>query len=437
VDGIWPQLGLITILIAINAWFAGTELAMVSLREGQLQRLAARGGAGPVLARLARDPNRFLATIQIGITLAGFLASASAAVAIAEPLEEPLSFLGGAARPVAIVLVTVALSFLTLVFGELAPKRIAMQKAERWGLLAARPVAFLAQIARPAVWILSVSADVVVRLMGGDPTRGREDVTEEEILDMVATQTQFTPQQRVIIAGAVEMSTRTLREVLRPRMDVVVLGEDTSAEEGVAILIESGHSRAPVAAHGDLDQVSGVVHLRDLVGRAGTVADFAGSPLVFPESARVLEALRGMQQARQHLAVVISEHGTGEGIVTIEDLIEELVGEIYDESDRDVVNVVRISGGGFEVPGRFPIHDLVDLGVHVPKGDYATLAGLILESLGRIPDHPGDRIVVDGWEATVLAIEGRAIARVRLTPRHRQNLNDGADDTNEKDEVER
>lgn len=436
-DGIWLQLGLIAILIAINAWFAGTELAMVSLREGQLQRLAARGGAGPVLARLARDPNRFLATIQIGITLAGFLASASAAVAIAEPLEEPLSFLGGAARPAAIILVTVVLAFLTLVLGELAPKRIAMQKAERWGLLAARPVAFLAQIARPAVWILSISADAVVRLVGGDPTRGREDVTEEEILDMVATQTQFTPQQRVIIAGAVELSTRTLREILRPRMDVVVLTEDASADEAAAILIASGHSRAPVAVNGDLDRVSGVIHLRDLVGQAGVVADFAGPPLVFPESARVLEALRGMQQARQHLAVVISEHGTGEGIVTIEDLIEELVGEIYDESDRDVVNVVPISGGGFEVPGRFPIHDLVDLGIYVPKGDYATLAGLILESLGRIPDEPGDRIEVDGWEATVLEIEGRAIARVRLMPRHRQKMNIGADDTSQEGEAER
>lgn len=426
-DGIWPQLGLVAILIAINAWFAGTELAMVSLREGQLQRLADRGGAGPTLARLARDPNRFLATIQIGITLAGFLASASAAVAIAEPLEEPLSFLGSAARPAAIVLVTVVLAFVTLVLGELAPKRIAMQKAERWGLLAARPVAFLAQIARPAVWILSVSADVVVRLMGGDPTRGREDVTEEEILDMVATQTQFTPQQRVIITGAVELSTRTLREVLRPRMDVVVIDEDVPASDAVAILIASGHSRAPVAANGDLDRVTGVVHLRDLIGRSGPVADFAGAPLVFPESAKVLGALRGMQQERQHLAIVISEHGTGEGIVTIEDLIEELVGEIYDESDRDILSVERI-GDSYEVPGRFPIHDLVDLGIDVPRGDYSTLAGLILESLGRIPEVPGDRIEVDGWEATVVAIDGRAIARVRLTPRHRRITSDRADD---------
>ncbi|HUP15082.1 MAG TPA: hemolysin family protein, partial [Acidimicrobiia bacterium] len=288
-----------------------------------------------------------------------------------------------------------------------------------------------AKVARPAVWILSVSADVVVRLMGGDPSRGREDVTEQEILDMVATQSQVTSQQRVIIAGAIELSTRTLREVLRPRMDVVVLPEDVSAEEAVAILVAAGHSRAPVAANGDLDRVSGVVHLRDLVGREGTVADFVMPPLVFPESATVLGALRGMQQDRQHLAVVISEHGTGEGIVTLEDLIEELVGEIYDESDRDVMNVEKISDGGYEVPGRFPVHDLVDLGIDVPRGDYSTLAGLILESLGRIPNVPGDRIVIGGWEATVLAIEGRAIARVRLTPRHRPATNDGANETTE------
>lgn len=430
-DGIWPQLGLVAILIAINAWFAGTELALVSLREGQLQRLAARGGAGATLANLVRDPNRFLATIQIGITVAGFLASASAAVAIAEPLEEHLSFLGGAARPMAIVLVTVALSFVTLVFGELAPKRIAMQRAESWGLWAARPVAFLAKVARPVIWVLSHSADFVVRLMGGDPTQRKEDVTEEELLDMIAMQTQFSPQQRVIITGAFELSTRTLREVLRPRMDVVVLDEHTPIDEAVQTLIESGHSRAPVAANGDLDRVSGVVHLRDLIGKDGTVGEYALPPLVFPESAKVLGAMRGMQHERQHLAIVISEHGTGEGIVTIEDLIEELVGEIYDESDRDVMEVERLSDGGYDVPGRFPIHDLVDLGIEIPKGEYATVAGLILESLGRIPEEPGDRIVVDGWEATVLEIDHRAITRVRLRPRDPPGTNEGRGGTAE------
>jgi putative hemolysin len=414
VDGLLPQLGLVALLVVINALFAGSELALISLREGQLQRLESRGGAGAVLAGLARDPNRFLATIQIGITLAGFLASASTAVFLAQPLEAPLRFLGDFARPASIVVLTLILSYVTLVFGELAPKRVAMQRAETWGLLAARPLAFLAMVGRPAVWVLSHSADVAVRLMGGDPSRHREDVTQEELRDLVATQTSFSPQQRVIISGAFDISERTLREVLRPRRDVVVLDENTDCSEAVAILIESGHSRAPVAQEGDLDKVTGVVHLRDLVFSQGRVGDRALPPLVFPESKMVLEALREMQQGRQQMAVVIGEHGTGEGIVTLEDLIEELVGEIYDESDRDVLTVERRPDGTIELPGGFPFHDLTDIGVEVPKGDYTTVAGLILDQLGRIPDAPGDKVTVGVWEATVLAVESRAVTRVGL-----------------------
>ena len=175
-----PQIGLVVVLVVVNALFAGSEMALVSLRESQLQRLESRGRRGRALARLARDPNRFLATIQIGITLAGFLASAAAAVSLAEPLEEPLSFLGSAAGPVSIVVVTLVLSYFTLVFGELAPKRIAMQRAEGWGLLAAGPLSFVATIARPAVWLLSRSTDLAVRLLGGDPNRHGEEVTEED-----------------------------------------------------------------------------------------------------------------------------------------------------------------------------------------------------------------------------------------------------------------
>ena len=214
-DGVWPQVGLVAVLVLLNAAFAGSELALVSLREGQLQRLESRGGAGIVLARLARDPSRFLATIQIGITLAGFLASASAAVALAEPLEGPLEFLGGAAEPAAIVVVTLVLSYVTLVFGELAPKRVAMQRAERWALMAARPLAFLSRATRPVVWLLSRSADVAVRVMGGDPAQQRPDVTEEELRDLVATQASFTPQQRSIIAGAFEIADRTVGPAAR------------------------------------------------------------------------------------------------------------------------------------------------------------------------------------------------------------------------------
>jgi putative hemolysin len=411
---LWPQITLILLLILVNAIFAGTELALISLREGQLQRLEARGGSGAVLAKLARDPNRFLATIQVMITLAGFFASASAAVTLSEPLAQSLDFLGDAADIVAIVVVTLIIAYLTLVLGELAPKRLAMQRAERWGLVTARPLSFIATVTKPVVWLLSRSSDLVVRLLGGDPSQHGEEVTKEEIRELVISQSGFSAQQRVIISGAFDISERTLREILRPRREVVVLGQDIAASEGVGLLLASGHSRAPVAVEADLDHVVGVVHLRDLIGRSETVGELAVAPLIFPETVKALVALREMQHSRQHLAVVISEHGAGEGIVTIEDLIEELVGEIYDESDRDVLSVERLPDGSLELPGRFPIHDLIDVGVDLPDGDYTTIAGLILDALGRVPTQPGDVVTIRGWEATVLAVEERAITRVGL-----------------------
>jgi putative hemolysin len=413
-DALWPQLTLIALLILINAVFAGTELALVSLREGQLQRLESQGRRGLALTRLARDPNRFLATIQIVITLAGFFASASAAVTLSRPLARYLGVFGGAAEVVAIIVVTLIISYLTLVLGELAPKRLAMQNAERWGLVMARPLSLLATASKPVVWLLSRSSDLIVRLFGGDPSRHAEEITREEIRELIISQTGFTPQHQVIISGAIDISERTLREILRPRREVVVIDASMTADEGLAALLASGHSRAPVATDSDLDHVMGVVHLRDLIGQVGLVAALAKPPLVFPETLRALVALREMQRSRQHLAVVISEHGAGEGIVTIEDLIEELVGEIYDESDRDVLAVERRSDGSIDLPGRFPIHDLVDIGVELPEGEYTTVAGLLLDVLGRIPQDPGDRVEIGEWEATVLSVEDRAITRIRL-----------------------
>ena len=415
--GLGFQIGLVAFLVLVNAAFAGSELALVSLREGQLQRLEAAGGRGAVLAKLARDPNRFLATIQIGITLAGFLASASAAVSLARPLERRLGFLGGADEAVAIIAVTLVLSYVTLVFGELAPKRVAMQKAEGWGLLAARPLAALSAVTRPAVWLLSASADVAVRLMGADPTQQREEVTQEELRELVSAQQGFTDTQRNIIGATFEVAERPLHDVLRPRPEVVVLDAQATCAEGIEILVRSGHSRAPVAERADLDHVAGIVHLRDLVagGDGATVSDRVSEVLALPESVKVLEALRAMQVARQQLAVVVNEHGGAEGIVTFEDLLEELVGEIYDETDRDVLSIAREPGGSLIVPGRFPIHDLVDIGVDLPAGDYATVAGLVLDVLGRIPEG-GETVTVNGWTATVLAMQGRAITEVRLAP---------------------
>ena len=209
-EGVWPVF-LVFILILGNAVFTGSEMALISLRDGQVQRLERESRSGRVLARLSRDANRFLATIQIGITLAGFLASAVVALYLSDPLVARLGFLGDAASPVATFLVTLVLTFVTLVFGELAPKRIAMQRAEAWALLVARPLDLLSNLSRPAVWLLGRATDGVVRLTGGDPHARRDEVTREDIPDMVAAQQEFSAEQRTIISRAFALADRILR----------------------------------------------------------------------------------------------------------------------------------------------------------------------------------------------------------------------------------
>jgi putative hemolysin len=422
VNGSGPTLVLVLVLVLVNAALTGTELALVTLRESQVKRLEDSGGRrGRTLARLAHDPNQFLATIQIGITLAGFLASATAAVTMAEPVEDHLGFLGNAAGPESIVLVTILLAYVTLVLGELAPKRLAMQNTERWAMLAARPLSLMSTLTRPVVWVLSRSTDLVVRLVGGNPDARAEEMSEEEVRGLIAEHATFTADQRQIIEGALEAAERSLRQVLRPRNDVVAVDGAMTCQEAAAVLAEAGHSRAPVTTAGqDLDEVIGTVHVRDLLTRpTDPVSDHTRPALFLPESVQVLDALRRMQADRQQLCLVVNEHGGTEGLVSVEDLVEELVGEIYDESDRDILTVRRLPGGSFVLPGRFPVHDLEDLGIDVPEGEYTTVAGAVLDRLGHIPEEPGERVELGDWVTQVLTVEGHAITAVRLTPRRR------------------
>jgi putative hemolysin len=412
VNGIGSQLALVGFLIVLNAAFAGSEIALISLREGQLARLEQRSARGHALAQLARQPNRFLSTIQIGITLAGFLASATAAVALAEPLVEPLGFFGRAARPAAILSITVVLTFVTLVFGELAPKRLAMQRAEGWALVVARPLTLLSRLTAPAIWLLSHATDVTVRLFRGDPDLDRQDVTEEEIRDLIAIQPAYTDEQRQIIDGALEVADRILRQIVMPRSRVVALADDLPVDDALAQLAAAGHSRAPVYAD-DLDDADRTVSLLGLIGRDGTVGDHARPALALPESLNAVAALREMQTTRQQLALVVSEHGGIEGIITVEDLVEELVGEIYDEHDRDIQAVIHEPDGSLTVPGWFPLHDLEDLGLDATGDDATTVGGLVVERLGRLP-VTGDTVTIGGAHYAVLAVRRRAVERVRI-----------------------
>ncbi|MEU4741993.1 hemolysin family protein [Actinosynnema sp. NPDC023658] len=417
-DGYGWTIALVAVLVLANALFSGSEMALISLREGQLRGLERDDGASAkTLVRLARDPNRFLATIQIGITLAGFLASATAAVSLAAPLVPLLSFLGEAANAVAIALVTIVLTFFTLVFGELAPKRLAMQYALRWALLVARPLHVLSTASRPAVWALSASTNVVVRLFGGKPEVESEQMSSEELRELVSAQRGLNAEQRKIITGALEINERRLREVLVPRRTVMTLDAALDVASARTELAASGHSRAPVARGGHLDDVVGVVHLRDLLKDDARLIDVVRPPLVLPDSVRVSDALRRFKAEREQLGLVVDEHGAVSGIITLEDLLEEIVGEILDETDRDVMAVRNGADGSLLLPGTFPMHDLVDLGVELPEapeGDYATIAGLVLVVLGRIPDGPGDKVTVSDWTVEVLKVEHHAITSVRL-----------------------
>ncbi len=417
-DEAWPQLLLIAVLVLVNGVLSGSEIAFISLRETQLARLERDGGAGAVAARLARRPTRFLATIQIGITLAGFLASATAAVSLAGSVEGWFAIFGEAADSVAIVVVTLVLAYFTLVLGELVPKRLALQWAEPWAVLVARPLTWVAVATTPLVWLLSVSTELVVRLFGGRTGASRQEVDMEELREMVIAHRAIGEDHQEVLVGAIEVAERTLKEVLRPRSDVVTIDARAPADEGIAVLLETGHSRAPVVEDGDLDSVVGVAHLRDLItaGPGETVGDCAGEAPFYPGSVPVLTALRRMQESHQQRALVVEEHGGIDGIVTVEDLVEELVGEIYDETDRDILGARTGPEGTVVLPGSFPIHDLPDLGIEAPAGDYTTVAGLVLDRLGRIPEQPGDRIDIEGWQITVRSLRRRRIDQVEFRP---------------------
>jgi putative hemolysin len=417
VSGIGVQLALIAVLLLVNAVLSGSEIALISLRPAQIDRLADRSRAGRAVARLTRDPNRFLATIQLGITLSGFLASATAAVILAEPLVAPLTpLLGGAARAAAVTAITIGLTFVTLVLAELAPKRIAMRRAEQWALLVARPLDVLATIARPAIAVLSGSTNAVVRLVGLDPKVAREQQHDREIRELIAARGIFPERQQELLLGVFESEERQLRQILVPRREVVALREDTPVAAALATLVAAGHSRAPVYRE-ELDDADRMVSALALASGAGaTVGEVAVPAPVLPESLSVLRAIGELQRERRQLALIVSEHGSLEGIVTVEDLVEEIVGEIHDELDPDLREVSRLADGTLLVAGGFPIHDLEDLDVAIEVDtESATVGGLVTEQLGRLPRR-GDEVEIAGRRFRVDAVAHRSVARVSIGP---------------------
>ncbi|WP_129337915.1 hemolysin family protein [Cellulomonas endophytica] len=415
--GTWTNLGLVVLFILVGGVFAGTELALVSLRESQLRGLEREGGRGAKVASVARDPNRFLAAVQIGVTVAGFFSAAYGASTLAPDLAPALVALGlpeGLAQTVALVLLTLLVAFLSLVLGELVPKRIALQRAASLAKLVGPPLDRFAQAMRPVIWLLSRSTDAVVRLVGGDPSARSEEMTNEELRDIVESHRALPEHERRIVSDVFDASERTVVEVMRPRGEVVFLPAGRTVGEARAELASLPHSRYPVTGE-DFDDVLGFLHVRDLLGDGrgdAPVTTLLRPILAVPATSRVLTTMATMRRQGVHIAVVVDEYGGTDGIVTLEDLVEELVGEIRDEYDDEVAPVSRTTGS---VDAGLSIEDFAErTGVTLPEGPYETAAGFVLALLGRLA-RPGDAVTLeDGTRLEVLTTERRRIARLRV-----------------------
>jgi putative hemolysin len=414
---------IVLVIVSIGGFFSSAEMALVSLREGQVRSLAKRGRRGAKAAKLAADPNRFFSSVQIGVTLATLVSGAYAADTLVGLLRSWLvghNVATSVAGPLAFTVVTVCITFVSLVLGELAPKRLALQRTVPIALLAAPILDVIARLARPVVWLLSVSVNVVVRLLGGDPGQNRQTMTEQELRDLVTGTQALSPDERRIVGEVFDAGKRQIREVLRPRTEVEFLAAGITVGEAARIASGVPYSRLPVY-QGSHDNVVGFVHIRDLLGPAApprtAPVDEAVRPIKFlPISKTVLSALSEMRRERAHLAIVADEYGGTAGIVTLEDLVEELIGDIMDEYDTGEAPATKLPQGEVEVDGLLNLDEFAEqTSIRLPEGPYETVAGYVLAALGELP-APGDTAEIPGYTITVTEMDARRIARLRVTP---------------------
>lgn len=417
----WLNVGLVLLFIVVGGVFAGTELALVSLRESQVNRLAQQSARGARVAKVARDPNRFLAAVQIGVTLAGFFSAAYGASTLADdfaPLFVGLGLSEGAADATALVVLTLLIAYLSLVLGELVPKRLALQRAGTVALVVGPPLDRFASLMRPFVWVLSVSTNAVVRLLGGDPRATSEEMTEEELRDLVIAHESLPADERRILSDVFDAADRSLGEVMRPRVEVAFLDDDLTVAQAVAATKARPYSRYPVTGEG-FDDVVGFLHVRDLLGVPDDtlVRDLVRDVLFLPATNHLLPSLSRMRREGVHLAVVVDEYGGTDGIVTLEDLVEELVGDIRDEYDTaGPAAPTTAEDGSTSIDAGLTIEEFTEVtGVPLADGPYETAAGYVIDRLGRLAVE-GDTISVEGRSLRVERLEGRRVVRLRLGP---------------------
>ena len=396
------DIALIALFILIGGTFAAAEMALVTLRESQIRQLAAKGKRGRAIERLTSDPNRFLSAVQIGVTLSGFLSAAFGGATLASglaPVFKDWGIPASVADPLALVIITIVISYFSIVIGELSAKRLAMQRAEGFALALAPLVSGIASLARPVIWFLGVSTDAVVRVFGGDPKLSKDAVSDEELREMVSGSTTLGQEERSIVDEVFAAGQLSLREVMVPRTEVEFLPSDMPIQLAYKEVRGAPHSRYPVT-EGSVDKVIGFCHVRDLMDldareRGGQLSGIVRPVLNLPETVKLLRALSAMRAAKAHMAIVRDEYGGTSGIVTLEDLVEELIGDITDEYDVvDGTSPTRIDPLA-RLDGLTTIEEFAGLsGYVIPEGPYDTVAGYVMARLGRLPTV-GDEVGVE------------------------------------------
>jgi putative hemolysin len=415
-------------LILLNGCFAAAEIALISVRRSALAGDAEKGSAGAKAAlKLLDDPTRMLSATQVGITLIGFSASAAAAVTLAAPVAEWLrssgvSWVGRSAAGLSVALVTLAITYVTLVIGELAPKRLGLQRAAAVAKVAAIPITWLAIAVTPVIWVLGKSTDAVATLLGARRGQVGPGVTEEEIKLLVTEQGSLHDEEKRMIHEIFELGDTVAREVMVPRVDLVLLEDTETVASAYSVFRRTGFSRIPVY-HDDPDTIVGVALMKDVVepvaeghGEA-PVTDHMRAPAFVPETKPIIDLLGDMRRTKNHMVVVVDEYGGTAGVVTIEDIVEEVIGEVTDEFDSEQhAFVTAVGERSWVVDGRLAVDDAREmLGLPLQDSEeYDTLAGWVLSELGHIP-VAGESVRAADFEVRVATVRRRRIARLRVT----------------------
>jgi len=427
-SGSLRELALLAFLILLNAFFAASEVAIVTVGKARIKRLIEEEvKVARTVERLAEDSSRFLATMRVGVTLVRFSAVATAVITLTDPLQKwiaqvPIEFIAQASLPLAVFSVVITLAFFMLSLGELLPKTLALQRAEPIALAAAYPIDLFATIVSPVVKVLIAISSAAVHLFGSQPQGRIPFITEEEIKTMVDAGEEtgiIEEDEKEMIYSIFELGETMAREVMVPRIDIVAVESKTPVQQALDLILEKGHSRIPVYEE-TIDNIIGLLYAKDLLGQLrdgdATVAlrDILRPAYFIPETKKADELLQDLQQRKVHIAIVVDEYGGTAGLVTIEDLVEEIVGEIQDEYDAEEPFIEVVSDDEFIFNARVDLDDVNKLmNVELPSERCDTLGGFIYSQLGKVP-KVGDEILFDGIKIAVLSVVGRRIKKVKV-----------------------